>query len=314
MGVNFILRQKKNYLFASIFIFLIFSSCSSSKKFTDDSGEDLFVRLAPIRIWENAEIYSKKYKVKMTAFLPAADNAKRIGVVIFPGGSYYYMDIKYEGYEVAEFLAERGIAGFVVDYRTAINANHHPAMIEDAQRVIQLVKENADSYNVDAKKIGVMGFSAGGHLAGTAAEYFTTNFLGELAIETKCDLKPAFSAMIYPVVTMHEPYVHKKSRRNLLGDDWKNEDLRNVMSLEKNIHSDMPPMFIVHCTGDKTVDFHNSLLMKDALAEKGVPHEFLLFDEEGHGFGVNPKKYPNNNAWTWGSAFVEWVDRTLSER
>lgn len=286
---------------------IIFFSCASTK-----SAEQKFTKLDTVRIWADGYMSLQRDKSKMTAYLPLRQNATGAAAIIFPGGSYIYMDINNEGHNVAKFLAERGIAGFVVDYRTAINGSHHPAMIQDAQRAIQLVKENAAYYGLAAEKVGVIGFSAGGHLAGTAAEYFDTDFLAEMGIEVGVNLKPAFAAMIYPVVTMTEPYVHKRSRKNLLGDNWEDGSLRQMMSLEKNVRTDMPPIFLVQCTGDKTVNFHNATMMDAALTAKNVPHEFLLFDEEGHGFGISAKKYPSNKAWNWCYRFVEWLDEMLN--
>lgn len=260
-----------------------------------------------VRIWENIDDDPQKFNVKMYVYLPEKEKATGKAAVILPGGSYIYMGIFHEGRDVAQFLAKHGIAGFVLNYRTAINGSHHPAMIEDVQLAFQLIKKNASRYNIRAEKLGVIGFSAGGHLAGTSAEYFDTNFLAAYGIEPCHSFRPAFAAMIYPVVTMYEPYVHTRSRKNLLGSQWHEEEMRQMMSLEKNVRDDMPPIFLVHCTGDKTVDFRNAVMMSDALTQKNVPHKFLAFEESGHGFGLSEKIYPYNKAWTWRESFIEWI-------
>jgi acetyl esterase/lipase len=199
-----------------------------------------------------------------------------------------------EGFSVAKYLNKQGITAFVLHYRTAMRNNHHPAMIEDLQRALQMVKENAETYKINPDKVGVMGFSAGGHLAGTAAIYLEP------------PLKPYFAAMIYPVVSMEDSICHKKSRRNLLGKNYSDE-LKQMMSLEKNLRPDTPPIFLLHCIGDKTVDYRNSVVFDNALTAKNIKHKFLLLDEYGHGghgFGIQPI----GKATGWIDEFLKWVE------
>ncbi|MDR0872792.1 MAG: alpha/beta hydrolase [Prevotellaceae bacterium] len=266
-----------------------------------------------IKLWDENPTRKEKWS-ELTVFLPEKPDTSGISVIICPGGSYIYLDMDNEGFSVAKYLNSKGITAFVLKYRTAWQHNHHPAMIQDLQRAMQIVKENAEKYKIDPEKVGVMGFSAGGHLAGTAAEYFDLRFvtidLRQSQVENRIshiELKPYFAAMIYPVVTMtNEETVHKKSRKNLLGKDYTPE-LANQMSLEKNVHEDMPPIFLLHCTGDKTVDYRNSVAMDKALTEKNVKHKFLLFEENGHGghgFGIQP----NGKATGWIDEFLEWLN------
>jgi acetyl esterase/lipase len=246
-----------------------------------------------IKIWDGTEMTHKQKWSELYVFLPENPDPSGISVIICPGGSYYWLDMDNEGFSVAKKLNKQGITAFVLKYRTAMRSNHHPAMIQDLERAIQLVKENSKEYGINPDKVGVMGFSAGGHLAGTAAIY------------SKPPLKPYFTAMIYPVVSMEDSICHKKSRRNLLGKNYSDE-LKQRMSLEKNVHSDIPPIFLLHCTGDKTVDCRNSTFFDNALTEKNVKHEFLLLDERehgGHGFGIQP----NGKATGWIDEFLKWV-------
>ena len=246
-----------------------------------------------IKLWDGTNITRKQKRSELTVFLPEKQNTSGISVIICPGGSYYWMGINHEGFSVAKYLNKHGITAFVLRYRTAMRGNKHPAMIEDLERAMQLVKANSKEYGINPDKVGVMGFSAGGHLAGTAAVY------------SKTPLKPYFAAMIYPVVSMEEPLCHKKSRRNLLGKNYSDE-LQQMMSLEKNVHPDMPPIFLLHCTGDKKVDYRNSILFDKALTEKNIKHKFLLIKENGHGghgFGIKP----NGNATGWIDEFLEWI-------
>jgi acetyl esterase/lipase len=157
-----------------------------------------------------------------------------------------------------------------------------------------------------------MGFSAGGHLAGTAATYFDTSFVDLPATAPKSLLRPTFAAMIYPVVTMsNEATVHKKSRKNLLTKRY-TPQLAQMFSLEQNVRPDMPPIFVLHCTGDKTVHYRNSLSLDSALTAQGVPHKLLLFDESGHGghgFGIQP----NGKTTGWQTIFLEWLKSTIEQ-
>ena len=246
-----------------------------------------------IKLWGDGENVTGKQKwSKLTVFLPENSDSSGISVIICPGGSYFWLDMDNEGYSVAKYINKHGVTAFVLKYRTAMRNNHHPAMIEDVQRAMQLVKENAAAYKINPEKIGVMGFSAGGHLAGTAAVYD----------------KPYFAAMIYPVVSMEDSICHKKSRKNLLGKNYSPE-LAKMMSLEQNVRPDMPPIFIVHCIGDKTVDYRNSVALDKALKENNVKSLFLLFDENGHGghgFGIRP----NGKATGWIDEFLKWL-RTI---
>ena len=241
-------------------------------------------------------------QAEMVCFI-AENNSSGIAVIICPGGSYRYLGMKKEGIRVAEWLQENGISAFVLRYRTGSGNNRHPAMIQDLQRAIQLVRENHDTWRIDTGKIGVMGFSAGGHLAGTAATYYRTNFMEPLGIEPTVSLRPDFAAMIYPVVSMTDSIAHKKSRRNLLGAHFSPE-LQNRMSLELNVHNDMPPVFMIHCTKDKTVDYRNALYYHGKLAQKDVPCNFITYYEAGHGFGINPN---SSHAPSWINSFIPWL-------
>ncbi|MDR1654162.1 MAG: alpha/beta hydrolase [Prevotellaceae bacterium] len=273
-----------------------------------------------IKLWQDNPAFRQKWS-ELAVFLPEKPDSSGVSVIICPGGSYVYLDMKNEGYSVAKYLNSKGITAFVLKYRTAWQNNHHPAMIEDLQRAMEIVKNNAETYKIDPEKVGVMGFSAGGHLAGMAAEYFDKQYSasqyqtvsnenlvsGEQKDSLNTDVpntayKPCFAAMIYPVVSMEDSICHKKSRKNLLGKKYSPE-LAKQMSLEQNVRPDMPPVFLLHCTGDKTVDYRNSVLLDKALTAQNVPHKFLLLAENGHGFGIKPK----GKATGWIEVFLEWL-------
>ncbi len=259
-----------------------------------------------IKIWGENPASSKMKRPELTVF-KATENPTGISVIICPGGSYRYMGIKHEGYEVAEWLNKQGITAFVLRYRTGFYGNHHPAMIQDLQRAIQFVKENSLEYNIDTARVGLIGFSAGGHLVGTAATYFDANFMAPLGIHPKVSLRPAFVAMIYPVISMTDSIAHKRSRKNLLTKHYTPE-MAHMMSLEQNVRADMPPVFLIQCKGDKTVDYRNAVCYDAALTSKNVLHYFKLYDEEGHGFGINPKR-GNGKAPLWNLDFIPWLEK-----
>jgi len=282
-----------------VIILLLFAGFSASAQET-------------IKIWGNRLANTPKNLSQLIVF-KAKENPTGTAVIVCPGGSYMHLAQKNEGTEVAQWLNDNNITAFVLFYRVGLFGNHHPAMIQDLQRAMQLVKENSEEYGIDTNKVGVMGFSAGGHLVGTAATYFNENFLEGFNITPQVGMRPAFVAMIYPVISMvNDSIVHKKSRKNLLSASYSPE-LARKMSLEYNVHPDMPPVFLVHCVGDKTVDYRNSVYYQRALAEKGVPHVFKLYDEPGHGFGVDPKKGKGaGQAPLWTQEFIPWLEEIIS--
>ena len=246
-----------------------------------------------IKIWDAVNVSSKQKRSELTIFLSEQPNSSGISVIICPGGSYYWLDMDKEGFSVAKYLNKHGITAFVLKYRTAKQGNRHPAMIQDLEQAMHIVKTNSEEYGINPEKVGAMGFSAGGHLVGIAALYLETA------------LKPYFAAMIYPVISMDDDIGHKKSRKNLLGKKYPDE-LNQLMSLEKNVFAGMPPVFLMHCTCDKTVDYRNSVVFEKALIEKNVIYKFLLFDEygkSGHGFGIQP----NSKAIGWIDDFLKWI-------
>jgi acetyl esterase/lipase len=257
-----------------------------------------------IKLWEGiTPITCKQKRSELIAYLPEKEKSTGISVILCPGGSYYHLGLRGEGRAVAKYLQREGIAAFVLRYCVGMYGNKHPAMIQDLQRAIALVREMCKEHGLDSGKVGVMGFSAGGHLAGVAGAYFDTNFMASLGVAPQASLKPAFVAMIYPVVTMQqEEIVHKRSRRNLLGRN-RTTEMERYMSLEQQVRPDMPPVFLLHCKDDKTVDYRNSLRYYEALLEKNVSCKLLLYEQSGHGFGIAPK----GEAAGWQHEFVQWV-------
>lgn len=259
----------------------------------------------PVKIWKNLPSATRNLKrSELTVYFPDKEKSTGISVILCPGGSYHHLGLRGESHKVAKFLQGEGIAAFVLRYRVSMYGNRHPAMIQDLQRAIMLVKEMCSERSLDPDKVGVMGFSAGGHLAGVAATYPDSNAMAPLGVTPQASLRPAFVAMIYPVVTMQQEALgHRRSRRNLLGRRNRTSEMERYMSLEQQVQPNMPPVFLLHCKDDKTVDYRNSLRYYEALAEKNVPCKLLLYERSGHGFGIAPK----DEAAGWHHEFVTWT-------
>lgn len=275
-----------------------------------------------IRIWEGTPVRAKS--VTLVPYLPSSAPAlpsltgERPAIIVCPGGSYCWHDYEAEGTRVAEWLQSQGIAAFVLKYRVQgigpyvfhtrliSRGNRHPDAISDLQRAIQLVREHAADYDIDPHRVGAMGFSAGGHLVMSAASYAATDFLAPLGIEHSVSLRPDFVAPIYPVVTMHKPYVHKRSRRALLGEYRKHRQvLRDSMSLEMHIPADCPPVFLMNCVDDPIVKYQNSELLDSALTANHIPHLYTQYRIGGHGFGGDTTKFsPETKRWQ--ETFIKW--------
>ena len=270
-----------------------------------------------IRLWEGYDVSHGK-QVTLTPFV-AENNLTGIAVIVCPGGSYCWLDDKNEGDLVAEWLQENGITAFTLRYRTigfgafmwryrnVFRGKQHPDMITDAQRALQWVREHAEEYHVDPDRVGMMGFSAGGHLVMSAACFNGVDFLKANGVETNVSLKPAFVAPIYPVVTMREPYVHKRSRRALLSERrHHNSTMIDSLSLERHIPADCPPVFLVNCVDDPVVEYHNSVMLDSALTANNANHVYIQYQTGGHGFGASEEK-GTAECRQWRSEFLKWI-------
>jgi acetyl esterase/lipase len=216
-------------------------------------------------------------KPSLTFYLPDFATASGTAIVVCPGGGYRNLAMDHEGKQVAEWLNSLGVAAFVLKYRLGPRY-HHPAMMQDVQRAIQIVRSRASEFKIAADRIGVMGFSAGGHLASTAATHFAKD-------ANDVSSRPDFAILCYPVITMKDPFVHKGSRENLLG---KNPDPKLIeeMSNETQVTAQTPPTFLFHTSDDPGVPAQNSVYFYLALRKAAVPAEMHLFEHGRHGVGL----------------------------
>ena len=222
----------------------------------------------------------------MTPYLPPEGRANGTAVVIFPGGGYQHLSMEKEGSDVANWLASNGVTAFVVRYRLG-PVYHHPVMLGDAQRAIRIVRTRATEWSVDPRRVGVIGFSAGGHLASTTGTHFDAGAPGSGDAIERAGSRPDFMLLLYPVISMRDSVAHRGSRTNLLGNE-PSAELVKLLSHERQVTRETPPTFIVHSTDDKTVPVENALLFYQALRTAGVQSEMHVFEYGGHGFGLAP--------------------------
>ena len=223
-------------------------------------------------------------KPSLTPYLSAGAKPTGAGIIVCPGGGYTHL-AAHEGGTIAEWLNSIGIKAFVLKYRLGSNGYHHPAMLQDAQRAVRYVRSHAAEFGVDPQRVGIIGFSAGGHMASTAGTHFTGGDAGAADPVERVSSRPDLMMLIYPVITMGE-FAHAGSRENLLGKSPPPE-LVDLMSNEKQVTRDTPPAFLVHAANDTTVPVENSLLFATALRKAGVGVELHVFEKgPRHGFGL----------------------------
>ncbi|HVK46330.1 MAG TPA: alpha/beta hydrolase [Pseudobacter sp.] len=231
---------------------------------------------------------SKVSQPTLTVYLPPKEKATGTGIIVVPGGGYSILAIKHEGHDVAKALNEMGIAAFVLKYRlpddsTMIDPSTGP--VQDAQRAIQIVRAKGKEYGVKTDHVGILGFSAGGHLASTAGTHFDTHYI---AVDRKTNLRPDFQVLIYPVISLTDSLMHKGSRTRLLGEKPAEQKIK-AFSNDQRVTEKTPPAFLVHAKNDKTVLIQNSRQFYAACLQHKVPAELYEFEEGGHGFGMtNP--------------------------
>jgi acetyl esterase/lipase len=235
---------------------------------------------------DGIQIVSKVSEPKLVVFLPTKEKANGTAVIICPGGGYSILAASHEGTDVAKVFNEWGVTAFVLKYRIPDDStmpDKEIGPLQDAQRAIQVVRMNAKKWNIIPNKIGIMGFSAGGHLASTAGTHFT-----HAVIENKknISLRPDFMILLYPVISFSDSIGHTGSRNNLIGKNPSAEKIK-YYSNELQVTKQTPPTFLVHAKDDNGVKVENSIDFYAALKKNNVPAEIHLYQKGGHGFGMN---------------------------
>ncbi len=238
----------------------------------------------------------------LTPFIPEKGMANGAAVLIYPGGGYGGLSMDKEGYRVAKAFNQFGVTAFVVKYRLPsddIMIDKTIGPLQDAQQAVYMVRKNAAKWGVNPNKIGIIGFSAGGHLASTEGTHFD-----KIAIEDKDNIsvRPDFMLLLYPVISFG-PMAHVGSRENLIGKT-PTQALLDLYSNEKQITANTPPTFLVHATDDDAVPVQNSLMFYEALLANKVKAEMHLFEAGGHGFGLNNSKSKDK----WIDWAKNWMD------
>ena len=254
-------------------------------------------------------IYTRFEKVTSPAlfiYLPPKESATGTAVLICPGGGYAGLAFNHEGYAIAKWLNDNGIAGIVLKYRLPsdlIMKDKSIGPLQDAQEAIRTIRRNAEKWNINPNKVGVIGFSAGGHLASTLSTHYA-----EKVYEPKDTLsaRPDFSILMYPVITMDSSFTHAGSRRNLIGEKPSADAVRRF-SNELQVNGKTPPTFLVHSMDDKTVPVKNSIVYYEALVKYGIPSELHVFRKGGHGYGLAGGKETESS---WPDLCIKWLKAT----
>jgi acetyl esterase/lipase len=242
----------------------------------------------------------------LTYYPAASDRPAHTAVIICPGGGYQFLAFAHEGRRYAEWLSSLGIAAFVLKYRMADAG--HPAPLRDVLRAIRTVRAHASDYGVAPDRVGVMGSSAGGHLAASAATMYDDPAGRTGAPLDTVSARPDFLLLMYPVITLMPPYAHEGSRYALLGAHPAPE-LVKQMSVETRVTARTPPTFLVHSEDDNVVPVDNSIMFFQALARAHVPAEMHIYERGGHGMGMTPG---HGDASLWPRGAEEWLrDRKL---
>ena len=238
----------------------------------------------------------------LTIYKPAGPQNTGTAIVICPGGGYHGLAMDHEGHQVARLITSRGLTGVILKYRLGPRY-HHPAMQQDVLQAIRWTRFHAAELNVKPDHIGVMGFSAGGHLASTAATLFDTGDPSAGTPLAKTSSRPDFAILVYPVIAMGEEFAHKGSQENLLGTNPP-ADLVRKLSTEKQVTPNTPPTFLFHTSADDGVLAENSIQFYRALRKAGVPAELHIYEKGPHGVGLAPN---DPVLRTWPERLFDWL-------
>ena len=281
----------KQFLFFTFVMSLFFSkSISQEKILLYPQGATESNELKTEEKWRDMDFLLDISEPRMYAYPASKENNCGTAVLICPGGGYSGVSAVKEGAEIAKWFNELGVSAFVLYYR--MPNGHYEIPLKDAQTALSIIHKRSREWKINKKKIGIMGFSAGGHLASTVGTHF----------KTKAE-RPAFMLLAYPVVTMNKDLTHKGSRDNLLGKN-PSDELVKLYSNELQVNKQTPPTFIIHARDDGAVPIANSENLLEALQKNKVPAKLVTYDEGGHGFGMRKKGIPVEN---WPQELKTWM-------
>jgi len=293
--------NNKLFSFTATFLLCFCSSFSQTyslwKQVPDAIQNDTYLEVVKYNNQQELVSTSKVTIPTLTAHFPKNPNGT--AVVICPGGGYRHLAFEKEGTKVARWFNELGITAFVLKYRlpsSKIMVTPHLGPLQDAQEAIRWVKNHASQWELNPDKIGVLGFSAGGHLVASLLAHY--NFKSG----NKASAKPNFGILIYPVISMEDQLTHTGSKRQLLGENPKKKWI-NFFSIEKQVHANMPPIFMVHAQNDTSVVPENSYELQKALNRKKISNQLIITQDGGHGFGLGTT--PETKKWT--RACEQWM-------
>lgn len=293
--------MKKNICLILLFMLVVqFTKSQSIMKLWPKGTPGVVVSPKPEETFEGKRVRFVS-EPTLTVYLPSKELNTGVAVVICPGGGYGMEAMDHEGYEVGEFLQAHGIAGIVLKYRLPFGHSEMP--LQDAQQAIRMVRIHAEEWSVDPNKVGVAGFSAGGHLASTLSTHYDSGNKDSTDPIERLSCRPDFSILLYPVITFKEEWGHMGSRVNLIGNtnDWK--IIQNFCN-ELQVNGQTPPAFIALADDDAGVKPRNSIEYYMALKREGIPAELHIFKEGGHGFGMHKTGKAHDQ---WPFMVVEWM-------
>ncbi|MDF2189723.1 alpha/beta hydrolase [Paraflavitalea sp. CAU 1676] len=280
--------------------------------------EDSIINSKPTTDKESAVIGPNDNKLRisyvtrptLTVYEAPKEKANGTAVIVCPGGGYSILAASHEGSDVAKKFNEMGVTAIVLKYRlpndtTMVNKEIGP--LQDAQKALMVVRQKAKEWNIDPHKVGIMGFSAGGHLVSTTGTHFQYDYVNDQPykkVSKKMPLRPDFMILIYPVISFSDSLAHKGSRTKLLGEHPSAEKV-TLYSNELQVTKYTPPTFLVHAKDDKTVVVQNSQLFYDALQKNKVPSAIYLYEKGGHGFGMINK----TSDVDWMNLLAEWMKK-----
>ncbi|HEU0185108.1 MAG TPA: alpha/beta hydrolase, partial [Blastocatellia bacterium] len=288
-----------------MFNFIVSAMAQNPNQASNQTTGQVSNQPAPIPLWPSgapgAKGESPEDIPSVQLYQPPADKASGAAIVVCPGGSYARL-APHEGHDVAVWLNSIGVTAVVLKYRLGPKYQH-PAMMQDALRAVRYTRSKAAEWKIDPNRVGIMGFSAGGHLASTAATHFDAGDQNAGDPIEKLSSRPDLAILCYPVITMTDPFAHKSSRKNLLGENPP-EQMVNLMSNEKQVTEQTPPTFLFHTQDDPGVPVENSMMFALALRQKKVPYEMHLYEHGRHGVGLAPG---DPALGTWPKLLENWL-------